>query len=92
MMADLRTMLTCRWAARRVQRYLDGDPAAPLGDAEARRLQEHLAKCARCSGRIEEYRALGQALRAWSARNAPEPERLTRLQNHAEDLLLHGPQ
>lgn len=92
MMTSLRTMLTCRWAARRVQRYLDGDPAAPLDAAEAHRLEAHLAECARCSGRVEQYRALGQALRHWSEQRAPDPARVARLHEQAERLITQGPE
>jgi hypothetical protein len=92
MMTSLRAMLTCRWAARRVQRYLDSDPAAPLGAAEAYRLQTHLAECARCTRRVEEYRALGQALRDWSAQHAPDPARVARLHERADRLISQGPE
>jgi hypothetical protein len=34
MMSSLLTMLTCHWSARRIQRYLDADPAALLGWSE----------------------------------------------------------
>ena len=92
MMTNLRTMLTCRWAARRVQRYLDSDPSASLDAAEAYRLQAHLAECARCTRRVEEYRALGQALRDWSAQRAPDPARVARLHEQAERLITQGPE
>lgn len=91
MMRSLCTMLTCRWAARRVQRYLDNDPAAPLDTAEVRRLQAHLAQCARCSDRVSEYQALGQALRRWSDRDAPDPTVVARLHQQAEQMIAHGP-
>jgi len=87
MITTLRSMLTCRWAARRIQRYLDSDPAAPLPAAEVDRLEAHLAVCARCSGRAEEYRALGRALREWSDRHAPDPQLLARVRDTAERLV-----
>lgn len=92
MMTSLRTMLTCRWAARRVQRYLDSDPAAPLDAAEAYRLQAHLAECARCTRRVEEYQVLARALRDWSAQHAPDPARVMRLHEQAERLITQGPE
>ncbi len=92
MMTNLRAMLTCRWAARRVQRYLDNDPAAPLDPTEETRLQAHLAECARCSGRVREYQALGQELRRWSTRRAPDPTVVARLHEQAEHLITRGPQ
>lgn len=92
MMRNLRTMMTCRWAARRVQRYLDRDPAALLGADETQRLEAHLAECARCSGRVEQYRTLGQALRHYSTEHAPDPAAVARLQEHAQQLIAQGPE
>lgn len=31
---SIMSMRTCMWARRRIQRYLDSDPAAPLSAAE----------------------------------------------------------
>lgn len=90
MMMSLRSMLTCRWAARRIQRYLDSDPSALLDAGEVQRLEEHLAACARCSGRIERYRALSQALHEWSARHRPDPELVARVHEQAERLITQG--
>jgi hypothetical protein len=45
MMSAIATMLTCHWSARRIQRYLDSDPATPLEPGEVRRLEAHLATC-----------------------------------------------
>ncbi|MGI8867365.1 MAG: anti-sigma factor family protein [Mycobacteriales bacterium] len=87
MITTLRSMLTCRWAARRIQRYLDSDPAAPLEPAELDRLEAHLADCARCSGRAEEYQALARALRQWSDRHAPDPRLVARVRDEAERLV-----
>ena len=41
MIKAVRTMLTCHWSARRIQRYLDADPAAQLDADEIRRLEAH---------------------------------------------------
>jgi anti-sigma factor RsiW len=90
MIAMLRGMLTCRWAARRIQRYLDSDPAAPLDPAEVTRLEAHLAVCARCGGRAAEYRALRAALRSWSQRT-PDPQLVARLHDEAERIIAQEP-
>lgn len=66
MIHALRQMVTCRWSARRIGRYLDADPSAPLTRAEVRRLEEHLAECERCGRATEEHRALRRALSRWS--------------------------
>ncbi|HEV7209991.1 MAG TPA: zf-HC2 domain-containing protein [Mycobacteriales bacterium] len=85
------SMVTCRWAARRIQRYLDADPAAWLEPDEVSRLQAHLAECARCTGRVEEYRALGRALRAWSDQRGPDPLMVARLRATAEQIITQEP-
>lgn len=86
-MMSLRTMLTCRWSARRIQRYLDADPAAPLEPAEVRRLEAHLATCEKCSGRAAEYRGLSGALARWAQRTMPDPAAVSRLHAVAERLV-----
>lgn len=86
-MMSLRAMLTCRWSARRIQRYLDADPAAPLPTDELRRLEEHLATCEKCSAAAEEYRGLSRALARWSQRSMPEPSAVARLHAVAESLI-----
>ncbi|HEU5007052.1 MAG TPA: zf-HC2 domain-containing protein [Jatrophihabitantaceae bacterium] len=90
MIANLRSMLTCRWAARRIQRYLDSDPSASLDPAEVDRIEAHLAECGRCTGRVEEYRALSAALRRWSAHRVPDPALVARVRDEAERLIVQG--
>ena len=87
MIAAIRTMLTCRWAARRIQRYLDADPVALLAPAEVARLEAHLAECARCTGRVREYRALAAALHDWADRHAPDPRTVDRVRDAAERII-----
>lgn len=62
MIRTIRQMITCHWSARRIQRYLDGDPAAPLTDDEQARLEEHLAICARCHEVARQHRLLRRSL------------------------------
>lgn len=62
MMGAARQMLTCHWSARRIQRYLDADPGAPLTPGEVARLEEHLATCAKCATVVEQHRVLHRAL------------------------------
>lgn len=87
MIASLTTMWTCHWARRRIQRYLDADPSARLTASEIRRLETHLATCARCSALTEEYRGLGRVLAIWSADHGPDPAAVARLRASAEQLL-----
>ncbi len=87
MMSLLSTMLTCHWSARRIQRYLDADPAALLQPGEAQRLEAHLATCEKCAAAAAEYRGLRRALARWSQRRMPDPAVTARVQLAAQRLM-----
>ncbi|CAN5542262.1 hypothetical protein BH23ACT6_BH23ACT6_15650 [soil metagenome] len=80
------TMITCRWAARRLQRYLDADPSAPLPRAEVARLEAHLAACERCSAVLGEYRGLQRVFARWASEAQPDPAAVQRLSDFARTL------
>lgn len=86
MIRSLRAMLRCRWAARRIQRYLDADPSAPLSAREIARLEAHLEVCAVCSSLTAQHRTLHRALSLLPGASAPEPDALERLQQFVTDL------
>ncbi len=66
MRQPLMQMITCRWSARRIQRYLDADPTAHLSPDEVARIEAHLAICEKCTQVAAEHRALHVALsRLW---------------------------
>lgn len=90
MIGTLRQMVTCHWSARRIQRYLDSDPAAPLTPGEVIRLEAHLATCERCSEMVTEHRALHRALSLWSGRRAVDPAAVERLRCFIDDLTQIG--
>jgi hypothetical protein len=75
-------MLTCRWAARRLHRYLDADPSMPLGETEVRRLEEHLAQCEKCQGLEKDFRGLSALLRKLHTTSEPDGRVVARL--HAQ--------
>ena len=79
-------MLTCRWAARRLHRYLDADPSMPLPEVEVLRLEDHLSKCEKCSGLTEDFRGLGRLLRLLRATSEPDPKAVARLHAHLSAL------
>lgn len=87
MMSTITTMLACRWSGRRIQRYLDADPSAPLAAEEVRRLEAHLATCARCSAAVADYRGVLRALVRWSQRRLPDPAMVVRVRLAAERLM-----
>lgn len=90
MMSSLTTMLTCHWSARRIQRYLDADPSASLEPAQVHRLEQHLARCEKCSAEAEEYRGVRRALARWSQRRLPDPAMTARVQLAAERVMVEG--
>jgi anti-sigma factor RsiW len=83
----IRTMLTCHWSARRIQRYLDHDPSAVLAPGEVRRLEEHLAICEKCTQVAAEHQALNRALSRWSGQQPPDLESLARLHEAMDRLV-----
>jgi len=83
MTGTLRQMVTCHWSARRIQRYLDADPAAPLTPGEVWRLERHLSTCDKCTQLVAEHRALHRALSLWSSGTAVDPRSV----QHVRDFL-----
>lgn len=83
MIRAMRMMLTCHWSARRIQRYLDSDPAALLDPAEIERLEAHLAECDKCRAAATEYREIDSALSRWASRRMPDPDSV----NHMHDVV-----
>jgi len=89
MIRTIRMMVMCHWSARRIQRYLDSDPAALLDDAEIRRLEAHLAECDKCRAATIEYRQIDSALSRWAARRMPDPDSVTHM-HEVVDRLVRG--
>ena len=79
MTGTLRQMLICHWSARRIQRYLDADPAAPLTPGEIARLEGHLATCEKCTRVLSEHRVLHRALSRRSGASEVDPQSVARV-------------
>lgn len=90
MITSLRRMITCHWSARRIGRYLDNDPSAPLTPTEVKRLEGHLAVCEMCSGVRNEHQALRRALSRWSQQRLPDEAALARLHDTLERITTEG--
>lgn len=82
----LRQMVTCRWTARRLSRYLDADPAAPLTPGEVARLEAHLAECELCSRALAGQRAVVRALAGWGRSRPADPAAVARARALLDDL------
>lgn len=89
MIRAVRMMVTCHWSARRIQRYLDSDPAALLEPSEIRRLEAHLAQCDKCSNVVVEFRQIDSALSRWALRRMPDRESVWHM-HEVVDRLVRG--
>ncbi len=85
---NLREHLTCLWGGRRLHRYLDADPSAPLTESDVVRLEAHLAVCARCGPAYADLRRVKQALGRWQ--HAPDPAAVLRLRTLVDNLSSPG--
>ncbi len=92
MISSLHTMFTCLRSARRIGRYLDNDPAAPLTPAEVKRLEDHLAVCEKCSRVTAEHRALHRAFSRWSQQRLPDEAALARMHDTLDRITSEGGQ
>ncbi len=87
MISGVRRMLSCHFTAKRLQRYLDADPSAPLDPAEIRRLEAHLAECARCASAVADFRSMRWAMLRLSRLVGPDPAAVARLHRVVDELL-----
>ncbi len=78
--------LTCWWSARRLDRYLDADPAAPLAPEEVRRLEHHVSVCSRCRQSLANRRRVRAALDRLGERRTPDAGAVRRLEQFATRL------
>ncbi|KGH45343.1 MULTISPECIES: zf-HC2 domain-containing protein [Modestobacter] len=87
MITGLRRMLSCHFTAKRLQRYLDADPSAPLDPGEIRRLEAHLTECDRCASAAEDFRSMRWAMLRLSQLVGPDPAAVARLHRTVDQLL-----
>lgn len=81
------SLARCHWTARRLQRYLDADPAAPLSAADALRVKSHLRDCDRCRAAGGEYRSLTKLLHRLHPLGIPDPGSVERVRAKAADAI-----
>jgi anti-sigma factor RsiW len=78
-MMNLVFALHCKWTARRLQQYIDMDPAAKLSEGEITRVRAHLAECEKCSTSVADYKKISKTLRWIGESNVPDQTTLNRL-------------
>lgn len=88
MIAGICGMLSCHFTARRLQRYLDVGPSAPLDPVEIDRLEAHVVECVRCASAVEDFRSMRGAMLRLSRFVAPDPAAVARLHPVVDELLL----
>lgn len=91
MRQSLMQMVTCRWSARRIQRYLDADPVAHLTPGEVARIEAHLAICEKCTQTAAEHRALHTALARLWGEDGLDPASTGRLRAFLADIVVEEP-
>ena len=79
MRSSIPHMLSCRRTRRRLQRFLDRDPSALLTPAEVTQVEKHLRGCERCTGLVEEYRALHRTLDRFGSALEPDDDAVRRV-------------
>jgi anti-sigma factor RsiW len=78
-MMNLFFAMRCKWATRRLQQYLDMDPAAELSAGEISRVRAHLAECQKCGTSVAEYKKISKTLRWFGDNQSPDEATLNRL-------------
>ncbi len=85
-MMNIAFALRCKWATRRLQRYLDMDPAAPLSESEVARVRAHIADCEKCSMSVAHYKQINSALRWLGESKVPDEASLNRLKSALDEI------
>jgi anti-sigma factor RsiW len=78
--------MRCTWTGRRLQRYIDMDPAATLSDGEITRVRAHLANCEKCSTSVADFKKIGSAMRWLGESKAPDDSSLDRLRSRLDQI------
>lgn len=71
--------LECRRTAKRLMRFLDRDPSAPLTDEDRERVRIHLDECRKCASIAEEFTLLHDELRTLGDAVEVPPESISRI-------------
>lgn len=87
MIKTIRMMITCHFTAKRISRYLDADPSAPLTTGEIHRLEDHLAKCNRCRTAMSQYRSIAAALERRRVTHGPDEQAVVHMRDVVERIV-----
>lgn len=84
-------MLECWWAARHLDRWLDGGRSGPLSPAEVERVERHLEVCDRCARTAADRARVDAALARLGERDAPPADVRARVDAVTRRLRAGGP-
>ena len=84
-MMNLVVALRCKINSRRLSRYIDRDPDAPLNESEIRKVKAHIAECEKCTAVVTDFTNMKSAMRWLGANQPPDESGIERLK-HALDL------
>jgi hypothetical protein len=84
-MMNLMVAVRCKINSRRLSRYIDRDPAAPLNESEIRKVKAHLVECEKCTAVVNDFTTMKSAMRWLGANQPPDESGIERLK-HALDL------
>lgn len=87
MITNIRMMITCHFTARRISRYLDADPSAPLTTGEIHRLEDHLTKCNRCQTAMSQYRSIAAALERRRLTRGPDEQAVMHMRDVVDRIV-----
>lgn len=79
-------VVECRWAARHLDRWLDGGRSGPLRPEEVARLLRHLAVCRRCERTAADRLRVDAALARLGEADGPDAVAVARLRAAAAQL------
>ena len=85
-MMNMVSAMRCRWTGRRLQRYIDMDPAAELSEGEIARVRAHLAECERCTSSVADYTKMKSALHWLGDLKTPDEGSLSRLRSKIDQI------
>lgn len=78
-MMQILQAIHCHQTAKRLSKYLDMDPSAPLSQLELSRVREHLAECQKCTELANDLKNVKSRLRWLGASRLADQSSLAKL-------------
>lgn len=78
-MMNLMMAMRCRITSRRLSRYIDRDPAAPLSASEILKVKSHLDECEKCTAAVRDLSNIKSTMRRLGSAQMPDESSIERL-------------